>query len=79
MNYFYSNNISNESIILEKEEMIHCTKVLRKKVNDTVFIVDGAGSLFYSQILRKTTKDIRSSGYKYPKKSIWYNIISNRN
>ena len=51
MNYFYSNNISNESIILEKEEMIHCTKVLRKKVNDIVFIVDGAGSLFYSQII----------------------------
>ena len=50
MNYFYSNNISNESIILEKEEMIHCTKVLRKKVNDIVFIVDGAGSLFYYQI-----------------------------
>ena len=39
MQFFYSNNIDNDFIILKGEEMIHCTKSLRKKVGDLMVIL----------------------------------------
>ena len=51
MQFFYSNNIDDDFIILEGQEMIHCTKVLRKKVNDSIYIVNGKGSLFLTKII----------------------------
>ena len=50
MHYFYSQNISKEIIILEGQEMIHCVKVLRNKVGDNIYVVDGFGNLFYTEI-----------------------------
>ncbi|TNE69279.1 16S rRNA (uracil(1498)-N(3))-methyltransferase [bacterium] len=40
---FYSTSISLESaqIVLEGQEAIHCAKVLRKKVGDTIWVCDG--------------------------------------
>ena len=51
MQFFYSNNINNKFITLEGQEMIHCTTVLRKSINDFIYVVDGKGSLFYSKII----------------------------
>ena len=51
MQFFYSQNIDNDFIILEGQEMIHCIKVLRHKINDLIYIVDGKGSLFYAEII----------------------------
>ena len=51
MQFFYSNNIKNKFITLEGQEMIHCTTVLRKSINDFIYVVDGKGSLFYSKII----------------------------
>ena len=51
MQFFYSNKISEQLILLDGQEMIHCTKVLRKKINDHVFVTDGKGNLFYAKII----------------------------
>ena len=46
MEVFFSNNIFNNSIILDVLETKHCIKVLRKKIGDIVYVVDGRGSLY---------------------------------
>ena len=51
MQFFYSNKISEQLILLDGQEMIHCIKVLRKKVDDCVFITDGKGNLFHAKIV----------------------------
>ena len=51
MQFFYSNNIDGDFIILEAQEMIHCVKVLRKKIDDSIYVVDGKGCLFYAKII----------------------------
>ena len=50
MKRFYSNNIQNNSIYLENEEALHCTKVLRCKIGDTVEVLNGSGSLLEGKI-----------------------------
>ena len=52
MQFFYSNKISESLILLDGQEMIHCTKVLRKKINDCIFVTDGTGQLFYAKIVK---------------------------
>ena len=44
--FFYSDNISNENIILSDEEAYHALKVLRKNQGDKIFVVDGKGGLY---------------------------------
>mgnify|MGYP001458963025 CR=1 FL=1 len=51
MQFFYSNKISDQLILLDGQEMIHCIKVLRKKVGDCIFVTDGKGNLFYAKIV----------------------------
>ena len=50
MQYFFSTNISNDKIILSKEESIHCVKVLRHNIGDSIFIIDGKGNRFSCKI-----------------------------
>ena len=52
MDYFYSKNILKKIIILDSQETIHCVKVLRNKIGDSVFVVDGLGNLFHSKIIK---------------------------
>ena len=51
MQFFYSNNIDDDFITLEGEEMIHCTKSLRKKVGDLICVVDGNGGSYNCKII----------------------------
>lgn len=51
MQYFYSNNIIKDLVILNEEESKHCIKVLRHKVNDKIYLIDGIGGLFLCKIL----------------------------
>lgn len=51
MQYFYSNNIVNDLVILNEEESKHCVKVLRHKLNDKIHLIDGLGGLFLCKIL----------------------------
>jgi len=43
---FYSYEISDDQIILNDQEAIHCAKVLRKSVGDQLNVLDGAGKRF---------------------------------
>ena len=52
MDYFYSKNILKKIVILDSQETIHCVKVLRNKIGDSVFVVDGLGNLFHSKIIK---------------------------
>ena len=61
MQFFYSNNIINDNenlgkvIILDKVDSNHCINVLRYKISDEIFVVDGLGNL-YRGIIRKVEK-----------------------
>ena len=57
MYYFYSQNISKDMIILEDQEMLHCVKVLRNKLGDNIYVVDGLGNLFYTEIVNILSKE----------------------
>ena len=51
MNFFYSTNIKDEKIYLDKNESYHCIKVLRYKIGDQINVVDGFGSKYLSKII----------------------------
>jgi len=44
--YFYSNQIYDDFLILPEDEAHHALKVLRKKTGDKIIVVDGNGGLF---------------------------------
>lgn len=50
MTYFYQPDVSQGHNILEGEEMAHCARVLRKRVGDSIGILDGKGGLFNTKI-----------------------------
>lgn len=54
MELFYSQDISEHLLTLSEEEARHCVKVLRHKVGDEIFVIDGEGQLLKC-ILTKTT------------------------
>lgn len=56
MQLFYSNDISDDQILLKDQEAIHCAKVLRKSVGDQLNILDGVGKRYTGIIteLKKT-------------------------
>lgn len=49
---FYSTEISGNEIKLESDEFNHCVKVFRKRLNDELYITDGLGNLFKTQIIQ---------------------------
>lgn len=51
MNFFYSTNIKDEKLYLDKNESYHCIKVLRYKIGDQINVVDGFGSKYLSKIM----------------------------
>ncbi|MBC7884283.1 MAG: 16S rRNA (uracil(1498)-N(3))-methyltransferase [Saprospiraceae bacterium] len=48
---FYSTLKSDECIVLAEDEHQHCTKVLRKQLNDQIFVTDGKGHIFTCTIV----------------------------
>jgi 16S rRNA (uracil1498-N3)-methyltransferase len=73
MQYFYTPNISGSQAILEAEEAAHCAQVLRKRLGDTINLVDGKGN-WYQGILVEShkkkclieIKDIRAEILPHP-------------
>jgi 16S rRNA (uracil1498-N3)-methyltransferase len=51
MDFFFSNDINNQTIILDNYESRHCIKVMRHKVGDLIKIVDGLGNLFSGNLV----------------------------
>jgi 16S rRNA (uracil1498-N3)-methyltransferase len=75
MQLFFSEIILDNVITLDEEESKHCTKVLRKKVGDTIEVVDGKGNYYTATIaednfkavmavVKSTTKNWRVKNYK---------------
>jgi len=55
---FYSKTVSNQVALLRDDEFIHCSKVLRKKVDDEVYITDGKGNLYTGVITSVSKKEV---------------------
>ena len=60
-NLFYSNNISNGVLTLEEQEAAHCALVLRKKVGDVIYIIDGKGNRYKCGIDAVSKREVRCS------------------
>jgi 16S rRNA (uracil1498-N3)-methyltransferase len=58
MQLFIGKQINNTQIELTEEESHHCFKVLRKKVNDELWVTDGEGNLFKGIITLANQKKI---------------------
>ena len=54
MQVFYSQEIDGSQIYLTDQEASHCTRVLRKKVGDQLFVIDGKGHLFHCTFVNAT-------------------------
>jgi len=50
MHIFYTPDINSTEYILSEEESKHCTRVLRLKEQDTVYLVDGVGGFYTARI-----------------------------
>ncbi len=59
MDFFYSKNIEGKNIILNKNEMIHCVRSLRKKINDFIYVSDGNGVCYYCKIIKIESETCR--------------------
>ena len=46
MELFYSAHFQGNNCYLEGDEALHCTRVLRHKIGDTIYIMDGQGTLY---------------------------------
>ena len=57
--FFYSDKISNDNIILSDEEAYHALKVLRKNQGDKIFVVDGKGGLYETALESDNIKKCR--------------------
>ena len=55
---FYSTDISKQIAKLIDDECIHCSKVLRKKAGDEVFVTDGNGKLYDGTITAISKREV---------------------
>ena len=53
---FFSKNIQNGIAHLADEEAFHCQSVLRKKIGDEVWVVDGEGGFYVGELLSMSKK-----------------------
>ncbi len=58
---FYSTEFFDKKAKLLEDECFHCSKVLRKKVNDNIFVTDGKGKLYEGIITQISRKEISIS------------------
>jgi 16S rRNA (uracil1498-N3)-methyltransferase len=58
MELFYSQPKSQLEHILTDQEAIHCARVKRHKVGDTIFITDGAGCIYSALITSISSKEV---------------------
>ena len=59
--FFYSNQVFNETIILPEYEAHHALKVLRKNLGDTIIIVDGKGGWYETVLESDNIKNCKLS------------------
>lgn len=78
MQLFYNPDINNDIHTFSKQESQHCIKVLRKKNNDEIFLVDGIGNLYTGKIIDDNPKacriEITNKQQQYNKKDHYIHI-----
>jgi 16S rRNA (uracil1498-N3)-methyltransferase len=58
---FYTSEIDGNLATLKGDECLHCSKVLRKKIEDEVFVTDGKGRLHSGVISQISKKEVTIS------------------
>lgn len=59
MHVFYTPDIQTDVYTLNEEESKHCSRVLRLSIGDVVFLIDGKGGLYQSEIAALTKKNVQ--------------------
>ena len=57
MQVFYSQNIVGDKILIDEQEHIHLSKVLRKAIGDKVYVCNGKGFFVLAEIISMTKKE----------------------
>lgn len=60
MHWFYSQNIAEGTVIIEKEEALHAIKVLRLTANDEVIVIDGKGTKYHCRLTEVHKKEMHA-------------------
>ena len=58
-NLFYSTQIHQDSVTLTEQEAVHCALVLRKKVGDVIYTVDGNGNRYKCGIDSMNKREVK--------------------
>jgi len=58
MQLFYCPELLNDYSFLSKEESLHCFKVLRKRVDDHIYLIDGIGGFYEAKITIASQKKV---------------------
>ena len=56
MQLFYTPDINSHDYILSKDESRHCIQVLRKKIGDIIYLVDGKGGFYKARLIGDNPK-----------------------
>lgn len=75
---FYSKDINDNDGRLNAEDARHCYKVLRKKVGDTISVLDGVGHLYHCRITDISRNDVsfEVNSSDFSEREEWYPTIS---
>ena len=79
MQLFYTPDISENTYTFSKEESRHCIKVLRKKVGDDIYLVDGKGNLYHTCLIvddpKGCTVEIKQKELDFNKRNYRIHIV----
>ncbi len=56
MNIFYKPDIKEETLVLDPEESMHCSRVLRSRIGDRIQLIDGRGGYYEAEIMDNNPK-----------------------
>ena len=79
MQLFYTPEISEKIYTFSRGESKHCIKVLRKKIGDELYLVDGKGNLYETVLIddnpKGCTVEIKHKKVDYNKKNYQIHIV----
>lgn len=57
-NLFYTEKVSGDTLLIDGQEAVHCALVLRKKVGETIYVIDGKGNRHKCGIQNLSKRDV---------------------
>lgn len=57
MELFYSKDIEGSVLRLDKEESVHCVRVMRHRTGDVISVIDGRGTLYRCRLVSADPKE----------------------